>query len=387
MGGNQSVERVAFVLKDELSKSWITQILVLLAALACALLVGTVFIFLAKSNPVKAYGIMFTGPFSSKFGISETLVRAVPLLFVGLGIVISFRSGILNIGGEGQILIGAVAASAAATAFSQWPGVFLLPLVLLAGCAGGALWGGIAGWLKARLSVNEILSTVMLNQIAAQVYIFLIRGPLIDPQQLTYGTRAPQTALMPEAIWLSRLIPGTRLHTGLILAILMAFLVYIFLWRTTTGYRMRAVGAGPEAARYGGIRVEFYMVLAMALAGGLAGLAGATEVLGVHHRALEEISAGYGFSGIVAALFGRLHPLGTIPAAVLFGALILGADMMQRAVNIPAAIVMAVQGLVILFMVSSDIFLRKPGYMKQMLRSIFPGKDQREDLEAEWKTS
>jgi simple sugar transport system permease protein len=378
---------VASVLKDELSKSWITQILVLLAALACALLVGAVFILLAKSNPVKAYGIMFTGPFSSKFGISETLVRAVPLLLVGLGIVISFRSGILNIGGEGQILIGAVAASAAATAFSQWPGAFLLPLVLLAGCAGGALWGGIAGWLKARLSVNEILSTVMLNQIAAQVYIFLIRGPLIDPQQLTYGTRAPQTALMPEAIWLSRLIPGTRLHTGLILAILTAFLVYIFLWRTTTGYRMRAVGAGPEAARYGGIRVEFYMVLAMALAGGLAGLAGTTEVLGVHHRALEDISAGYGFSGIVAALFGRLHPLGTIPAAVLFGALILGADMMQRAVNIPAAIVMAVQGLVILFMVSSDIFLRKPGFMKQILRSIFPGKDQGEGLEAKWKTS
>jgi len=330
---------------------------------------------------------MFTGPFSSKFGISETVVRAVPLLLVGLGIVISFRSGILNIGGEGQILIGAVAASAAATAFSQWPGAFLLPLVLLTGCAGGALWGGIAGWLKARLSVNEILSTVMLNQIAAQIYIFLIRGPLIDPQQLTYGTRAPQTALMPEAIWLSRLIPGTRLHTGLILAILMAFLVYIFLWRTTTGYRLRAVGAGPQAARYGGIRVEFYLVLAMALAGGLAGLAGTTEVLGVHHRALEEISAGYGFSGIVAALFGRLHPLGTIPAAVLFGALILGADMMQRAVNIPAAIVMAVQGLVILFMVSSDIFLRKPGYMKQILRSIFPGKNQGEGMEAKWKTS
>jgi simple sugar transport system permease protein len=378
---------VASVLKDELSKSWITQILVLLAALGGALLVGAAFILLAKSDPVKAYGIMFTGPFSSKFGISETVVRAVPLLLVGLGIVISFRSGILNIGGEGQILIGAVAASAAATAFSQWPGAFLLPLVLLAGCAGGALWGGIAGWLKARLSVNEILSTVMLNQIAAQVYIFLIRGPLIDPQQLTYGTRAPQTALMPEAIWLSRLIPGTRLHTGLILAILMAFLVYLFLWRTTIGYRMRAVGAGPQAARYGGIRVEFYLVLAMALAGGLAGLAGTTEVLGVHHRALEEISAGYGFSGIVAALFGRLHPLGTIPAAVLFGALILGADMMQRAVNIPAAIVMAVQGLVILFMVSSDIFLRKPGYMKQILRSIFPGKDQGAGMEAKWKTS
>jgi ABC-type uncharacterized transport system permease subunit len=373
--------------KNELGPSWFTQIFILLAALVCALLVGAAFILLAKSDPVKAYGVMFTGPFSSKFGISETLVRAVPLLLVGLGIVVSFRSGILNIGAEGQILIGAITAAAVANSFSSWPAVILLPLVMLAGFAGGAIWGGVAGWLKARLAVNEILSTVMLNQIAAQIYIFLIRGPLIDPEQLLYGTRAPQTALMPEAIWLSRLIPGTRLHTGLILSVLVAVFVYILLWRTTTGYRMRAVGAGPEAARYGGIRVEFYLVLAMALAGALAGLAGAFEVLGVHHRALEEISAGYGFSGIVAALFGRLHPLGAIPAAVLFGALILGADMMQRAVNIPAAIVLAVQGLIILFVVSSDIFLRKPGYLKQILGSIFPKKNHREDRGAEWKTS
>ena len=359
----------------------------MLAALVCALLGGAIFILLAKSDPIRAYGVMFTGPFSSQFGISETLVRAVPLLLVGLGIVVSFRSGILNIGAEGQILIGAITAAAAANFFSSWPAVILLPLVLLAGFAGGGIWGGIAGWLKARLSVNEILSTVMLNQIAAQIYIFLIRGPLIDPEQLLYGTRAPQTALMPESIWLSRLIPGTRLHTGLILSVLVAVLVYFLLWRTTIGYRMRAVGAGPEAARYGGIRVEFYLVLAMGLAGALAGLAGAIEVLGVHHRALEEISAGYGFSGIVAALFGRLHPLGAIPAAVLFGALILGADMMQRAVNIPAAIVLAVQGLIILFVVSSDIFLRRPGYMKQLLGSIFPKKNHREGKGAEWKTS
>ena len=150
---------------------------------------------------------------------------------------------------------------------------------------------------------------------------------------------------------------------------------------------MRAVGAGPQAARYGGIRVEFYLVLAMALAGALAGLAGTVEVLGVHHRALEEISGGYGFSGIVAALFGRLHPLGIVPAAVLFGALILGADMMQRAVHIPAAIVLAVQGLVILFVVSSDILLRKPGYMRQILSSVFRRKGHEQGVEAEWKTS
>ena len=364
-----------------LAKSWITQVLVLLGALAGALLVGALLIAAAKSDPIKAYRVMFTGPFNSKFGITETLVRATPLLLVGLGIVISFRSGILNIGGEGQILMGAVTAAAVALSLKNWPAVLLLPAVLLASGLAGAFWGGIAGWLKARLSVNEILSTLMLNQIAAQLYLFLIRGPLIDPQEVAYGTGVPQTAMLPEQVWLMRLVPGTRLHSGIILAVVMAVLVYVFLWRTTIGYRMRAVGAGPEASRYAGIKVPLYLILAISLAGAFAGLAGAVEVLGVHRRGLEELSAGYGFSGIVAALFGRLHPLGTIPAAILFGALILGADMMQRAVNVPAAIVMAVQGLVILFVVSSDILLRKPELAGRFFHRLMP-KKAREDIGA-----
>lgn len=336
-----------------------------MGALVAALLAGAVLILVAGADPLKAYGVMFSGPVSSEFGITETLVRATPLLLVGLGIVISFRAGILNIGGEGQILMGAVAASAVALYFSHWPAALLFPVVFLIGCVAGGIWGGIAGWLKARLAVNEILSTVMLNSIALQLYTYLIRGPLIDPQELAYGTGVPQTAMVPQHIWLPRLIPGTRLHVGFILAIILAAIVYIFLWRTTIGYRMRAVGAGPEASRYGGIKVEFYLVLAMALSGALAGLAGTVEVLGVHHRSLESLSAGYGFSGIVAALFGRLHPLGAIPASILMGALILGADMMQRSVRVPAAIVMAIQGLVILFVVSSDLIMRKPELLQR----------------------
>jgi len=354
---------------------------VLLAALAGALLIGAAFLALAKSDPIKAYGVMFTGPISDKFGITETLVRATPLLLVGLGIVISFRSGIINIGAEGQILAGAIGAAAVATSLPDMPGLLLLPLVFLSGGLSGAVWGGIAGWLKARLAVNEILSTVMLNQIAFQLYQYLLRGPLIDTKGASYGTGVPQTALIPQQIWLSRLIPGTRLHSGLIFALIMAVLVYVLLWRTSTGYRMRAVGAGPEAARYAGIKVEWYLVLAMALAGGMAGLAGVVEVTGVHHRAIEGISAGYGFSGIVAALFGRLHPLGTIPAAVLFGALLLGADMMQRAVHVPAAMVMVIQGLVVLFVVSSDYFLKNPSFAVtfrgKLLRQKVDGKGGR----------
>ena len=339
--------------------------MVSLAALIGALLIGAIFILLAKSDPVQAYKVMLTGPFSSSFGLTETLVRTTPLLLTGLGIIISFRSGVLNIGGEGQILIGAIAAAGVALKFESLPSLVLFPLVLLSGAAAGGIWGGIAGFLKARLNVNEILSTVMLNQIAAQLYLLLIRGILIDPQEVAYGTGVPQTALVPSAVWLSRLIPGTRLNTGFILALVLAVAVYVLLMKTTVGYRLRAVGAGPEAAKYAGINVPFYMVLSMFLAGALAGLAGTVEVLGVHHRALEDISAGYGFSAIVAALFGRLHPIGVIPASILFGALILGADMMQRAVSIPAAIVMVIQGFIILFVVGSDIFIRRPELLEQ----------------------
>ena len=320
---------------------------VLLTALVGALVIGAIFILLAKSDPIRAYQVMLTGPFSSSFGITETLVRTTPLLLTGLGIIISFRCGVLNIGGEGQILVGAIASAGVALAFPNLPGLLLFPLVLISGGLAGGIWGAIAGVLKARLNVNEILSTVMLNQIAAQLYLLLIRGVLIDPQEVAYGTGVPQTALVPDVVWLTRLIPGARLNTGFILAIVLAILVYYLLMHTTIGYRLRAVGAGPAAAQYAGINVPFYMALSMFLAGGLAGLAGTVEVLGVHHRALEDISAGYGFSAIVAALFGRLHPIGIIPASILFGSLILGADMMQRAVSIPAAIVMVIQGFVI----------------------------------------
>ena len=338
---------------------------VLLTALVGALVIGAIFILLAKSDPIRAYQVMLTGPFSSSFGITETLVRTTPLLLTGLGIIISFRCGVLNIGGEGQILVGAIASAGVALAFPNLPGLLLFPLVLISGGLAGGIWGAIAGVLKARLNVNEILSTVMLNQIAAQLYLLLIRGVLIDPQEVAYGTGVPQTALVPDVVWLTRLIPGARLNTGFILAIMLAILVYYLLMHTTIGYRLRAVGAGPAAAQYAGINVPFYMALSMFLAGGLAGLAGTVEVLGVHHRALEDISAGYGFSAIVAALFGRLHPIGIIPASILFGSLILGADMMQRAVSIPAAIVMVIQGFVILFVVASDVFIRRPELLSE----------------------
>ncbi len=348
----------------------ILNLFIVVVALFIALLIGAIIFLIAKGNPLKAYAVMFTRPFSSIFGITEILVRAAPLMFVGLGIAIAFRSGILNIGAEGQILIGAITGAAVALAFPDLPKFILIPMIFLASFIGGALWGGIAGWMRAYLNVNEILSTVMLNYVAIQVYMFLIRGPLIDPKEVSYGTGVPQTAVFSKTAWLTRLIPGTRLHTGIIIAVILAIAVYILLWKTTIGYRMRAVGVEPKAARSAGMNVKGYLLLAMLLSGGFAGMAGAIEITGVHHRALESISAGYGFSGIVVALFGGLHPLGIIPSSIVFGLLIIGSDMMQRAVDVPASIILSIQGLIIMAIVSSQTFIVNPKFKEKILKIV-----------------
>jgi general nucleoside transport system permease protein len=294
----------------------------------------------------------------------------VPLTLVALGIAISFRSGILNIGAEGQIMLGVVASAAVALGARGLPGVVLLPLMLAAGAAAGAAWAGIAGVLRARLGVNEILSTVMLNYIAAQLYTFLLRGPMIDPDELMTGSGTPQSQRLPRGAWLDRLVPGTRLHTGLLLALALAALVWLLLWRTTLGYRMRAAGAESKAARYAGIDVERSLVLAMLFAGGFAGLAGAVEVAGVHHRAIEAISSGYGFAGIVVALFGGLHPAGIVPAAAFFGLLLVGADMTQRSAGVPANMILVLQGVTILAIVSARMVLANPYAQERAARLL-----------------
>lgn len=328
-------------------------------AMVIALVVGVLLLFLLGTDPIEAYSALIQGALGNISGITQTLTKATPLLLVGLGICIAFRGGVINIGGEGQIVVGALAATAFGVGFRDLPALVLLPLTLISGAAAGLIWGGIPGLLKARLGVNEILTTVMMNQIALRLMNFLLRGPMLDPEHVAAGTSIPQSAALPESIWLPRLVPRTLFHSGAILAVLLALAVYFLLWRTTIGYRIRAVGLNPHASRYAGIPVAKYVTLSLALSGMLCGLAGAVEVLGVHHRMLEGLSGGYGFSGIVAALFGKLHPLGAIPASALFGALLVGADKMQRAVQVPSALAIALQGLVVLFVVSSDLYVRR----------------------------
>lgn len=328
-------------------------------AVLLALLLGALMLLVLGVNPLTAYSSLFEGAFGSTYAITQTLVKATPLLLVGAGICIAFRSGVLNIGGEGQFIVGALAATAATQMIGGVPAVLLVPIGLLAGFVAGLLWGGVAGVLKARLGVNEILTTIMMNAIAQQLMNFLLRGPMIDPNELLSGTNLAQSAQLPEASWLTRLVPQTLLHSGVLIALLVAVLAYVLLWRTVLGYRIRAVGLNPAAARFAGINVPVHQALALALSAALAGLAGAVEVMGVSHRMMDGVSGGYGFTGIVAALFGRLHPLGAIPASVLFGALLVGADKMQRSVQVPSSLIEVLLGLVVLFVVGSEMLARR----------------------------
>lgn len=338
-------------------------LLPVIATLA-ALAVGAVMLLFLKVNPIEAYSALWQGAFGSANSFAETLVKATPLLLVALGICISFRGDVINIGGEGQMIIGAILATWIGLTFTEAPGWLIITVAMVAGFIGGAIWGGIPGVLKAYFNVNEILSTVMMNAIAVQLMNFLLRGPMIDPSQAELASKIPQTARLIDEFHLARLLPPTRLHLGALIAVALAILVYILLWRTMWGYRIRAVGQNPHASRYAGIKVQRYVVLALLLSGAFAGLAGAVQVYGVNYRMITDgSSSGFtgsaGFNGIVAALFGQLHPIWSIPASILFGALLVGANSMQRAIQVPSALITALNGLVVVFVVSSEIWRRR----------------------------
>ncbi|MGD0879437.1 MAG: ABC transporter permease [Anaerolineales bacterium] len=345
------------------------------AGVLVALLIGGIMLLVLKANPIVAYAAMISGAAGSLSGVTQSLVKATPLLLVGLGICIAFRANVINIGGEGQIILGAILATWFPLTFNTWPGWLLIPATLVLGFLAGAAWGFVPGILKARLKVNEILSTIMMNAIALQFMYLLIRGPLMDPAGVANGTFLAQSAALPRQAWLPRLVPQTTLHAGAILAVILAVAVYFFLWRTTIGYRIRAVGLNPDASRHSGINVAFYQALSLTLAGGFAGLAGAIEIMGVQHRLLDGITGGYGFTGIVAALLGSLHPLGVIPASIIFGGLLVGANEMQRSVQVPSSLINVILGMVVLFVSGSAIWSRRWAARRKL------GETQEEQVE------
>jgi simple sugar transport system permease protein len=332
---------------------------------AAALLIGAVMLLVLDASPIEGVRAMFRGAFGSKDALVSTALKATPLLFVGVGITIAFRASVINIGGEGQMVAGGLLSTMVALWLPDWPAWVMLPAVLAAGILGGAIWGAVPGALKAYYGVNEILSTIMLNVVAVQLMNFLLRGPLIDPGEIERGTRIPQTQRLTEGADLPLLFGDGRFHIGPLIAVAAAVAAYILLWRTPTGYRVRAVGLSQDASRYAGIPVKRTIVLALTLSGAMAGLAGAVLVFGSesHRMVTDGSTAGFtgsaGFNGIVAALFGGLHPLWTIPASFLFGGLLVGGNALQRAVQVPSALILALNGLVVVFVVASDRYKKR----------------------------
>jgi len=345
---------------------------------------GAIMLLAVGANPIEGFGALISGAFGTGDRIAATAVRATPLLLVGAGICISFRASVINIGGEGQIIAGALLSTVVSMALVDVPGPLLIPIVVLAGIIGGGIWGAIPGALKAYASVNEILSTIMLNLVAVQLMNYLLTGPLIDPGEIERGTRIPQTERLSDNAALPTLIEGTRLHLGVLVAILAAIAAYILLWRTPLGFRLRAVGYSPDAARAAGMPVQRSIVAALAFSGALSGMAGVVLVFGSEGQRMvtDGSAAGFtgsaGFSGIVAALFGGLHPLWTIPSSFFFGGLLTGAVNLQRALQVPAALAVALNGIVVIFVVSSD---RVRGWVDRTVnaRRELAGRDLTDD--------
>ena len=305
---------------------------------------------LAGYDAVAALGALWRGAFGSWYAVSSaTLVRAIPLIIIGLGIALAFRGGALNIGAEGQFYAGAIAATWVGLHVAGRPAAVALPAVLAASLLAGAAWVVVPVWLQLRYGVLEVISTLLLNFVAASLVSLMVQGPLQESQHI-YPQSDPiaVTARLPT-------LPGTRLHAGLGLALLAAAALWYVFARTLWGFRLRAVGAGPRAAAISG-QIDARRMTAVALlgSGALAGLAGGIEVSGVSYALFQNLSPGYGFTGIAVALLARLQPLGVVATGLLFGALEAGAGAMQREAGVPAVAVYIVEAVVILVVLLAD---------------------------------
>jgi simple sugar transport system permease protein len=296
------------------------------------------------------YSGLLSGAFGSQAALLGTLVRATPYIFAGLAVMLAFRCGLFNIGAEGQLLLGALGAAGVGFGLQGLPTVVHLPLTLLGGMAGGFVWGAIPGFLKARTGAHEVITTIMLNYIASQIGSYLLGGPWRDPNPLNVVAQTPRIA---ENARLPMIVPG--LHSGVVLALIVAVCVWFFLWKTTWGFELRTVGASSAAAAYAGMGVSRNVLLAMGLSGMLAGLAGAVQVAGVNYRSTIGFNTGYGFDSIAIALLGKNTVLGVVLSAILFAALRNGATQMQFRTQISADIISVIQALILIFIAADQI--------------------------------
>ncbi len=325
-----------------------------LASLGAALLLSGAVLWAAGVPPLAAYREMFGEAFGTRYGFSETLVKATPLLLCGLGLMLAFRMLFWNIGAEGQLYMGAFAATGVAALPLPLEAAWLrLPLMAVAGMLAGALWGLIPALLKLARQVNEIVSSLLLNYVAIAWVGYLVYGPWKDPSSGNF----PMTPLFGASAQLPR-FADLRVNAGLVLALAALILLYILQERSRLGFAARVIGSNPVAARYAGINLAHTTLAVVALSGGLAGLAGMVEVAGLQHRLIAHFSPGYGYTAILVAWLGRLHPAGVLIAAILLGGLFSGGEVLQIVRQVPLSVVFVFQGLLLLAFLSGDLFTR-----------------------------
>jgi simple sugar transport system permease protein len=337
-----------------------------LAALAAAAALIALALLALGASPLGVFAALWDGAFGSPLAATDTLVKATPLLFCGLAVAIAFETSLWNIGADGQLLMGALAAGALGPMVGSWPHAAAIAAMMAAGACGGGLWGGLCGWLRARRGVSEVISTIMLNVVAAQILSWAVHGPLIESSR-AYPESAP---IAPPARLHLYFAPG-RVNLGMALAVALALAAYLLLFHTAAGFQLRAIGRNPRASAFFGIPIARLTIAAMALSGAAAGIGGAVQISAITHRLYETLSPGWGYEAIAAALVARLNPLALIATAVLFGALDNGAQAMQRAQGVSPVLVQVIQGMVIMILLAFDA-LASTGMRAALFRREIP---------------
>ncbi len=343
---------MAYRLVTRTETSLRAQLLVPLAAIVLTLLAGSVLFSLLGKNPLAAFHAFFIEPLSTRYGIGEVLLKMGPLLLIAQGLAIGFRARVWNIGAEGQLLAGAMAASALALHFDTSESAWLLPAMVCVGTLAGAAWAGIAAWLRTAFNANEILVTFMLSSIALQLLYYLVSGPLRDPMGLNF----PQSALFSDAAMFAPLLDNTRVNNSLFLALAASLLAWIFVQRSLSGYKLLIGGLAPQAARYAGFSEKKAVWLGLLIGGAAAGMAGVGEVAGPLGLLQRSISPGYGFAAIIVAFLGGLHPIGIVFAAFFMALIYVGGDMSLVSVGLPNSSATIFQGLLLVFYLACFLF-------------------------------
>lgn len=330
---------------------------------ALAIGIGSLIMVISGYDPAAAFAALFKGSFGGPKQIGDTLLRATPLIFTGLAVGYGFRAGLFNIGAEGQLFLGGLAAAWLGVELGGQPWFIAIPILLVASMLAGAAWAFVPALLKARIGAHEVITTMMFTYIGRYIVSWLVIGPLKAegqiPQTVAIGTGAQlpriQTLFSPDTLANIPILNLGRAHMGIVVAVIAALVVWFILKYTTLGYENRAVGFNPWASQTAGISVQATTVKALCISGALAGLAGSTEVMGVHYRVFDQFSSGFGFTGIAVALLAKNHPIGVIPAALLFGALSAGAGTMQLEADVPQKIILIIQALVIFLVAAEEI--------------------------------